>query len=112
MRVPVRIAHSESVNVEFERPISVEEAKAALAKAPGVVLMDEYEGRVPAADPRGRARTTRSSAACAGPGHPNALNLWVVADNLRKGAATNAVQVAEELIRRGIVASGSRAGDQ
>ena len=101
--MPVRIGHSEAVNVEFERPISVEEAKAALAKAPGVVLMDETKGEFPQpihAAGRdhmfvGRVRKD--------PGHPNGLNLWVVADNLRKGAATNAVQIAEELIRRGIV---------
>ena len=104
VRVPVKISHCESINVEFERPISVEEAKAALAKAPGVVLMDETQG---GAFPQpihaegkdatfvGRIRQDL--------GRATALNLWVVADNLRKGAATNAVQVAEELIKRGIV---------
>ena len=80
------------------------EAKAALAKAPGVVLMDEAQGRVPAADPRRGAATTRSSAGCGRTRrNPNALSLWVVADNLRKGAASNAVQCAEELVKRGIV---------
>jgi aspartate-semialdehyde dehydrogenase len=103
VRVPVRISHSEAVNVEFERPISVEEAKAALLRAPGVILMDETKGEFPqpllatGSDSTfvGRVRQDLSN--------PNALNLWLVADNLRKGAASNAVQIAEELIRRGIV---------
>ena len=63
--------------------------------------MDEFEGRVPTADPRRPAATTRSSAACGSTRrNPNALNLWLVADNLRKGAASNAVQCAEELVKR------------
>jgi aspartate-semialdehyde dehydrogenase len=103
VRVPVRIAHSLAVTVEFERPIPVAEAKAALARAAGVVLMDESKGEFPqplhAADHDetfvGRVRQD--------PSNPNALCLWVVADNLRKGAATNAVQCAEELVKRGIV---------
>jgi aspartate-semialdehyde dehydrogenase len=101
-RVPVRTGHSEAVNVEFHRPITVEQARAALAKAPGVVVVDDYaRGQVPlplAAEGRdetfvGRIRKD--------PTVPHGLNLWVVADNLRKGAATNAVQIAEELLRRG-----------
>ncbi|HJZ90679.1 MAG TPA: aspartate-semialdehyde dehydrogenase [Gemmataceae bacterium] len=103
VRVPVRIAHSEAVNVEFERPISVADAKAALAKAPGVVLLDETKGDVPQPIHAAGQDHTYVGRVRKDPGHPNALNLWVVADNLRKGAATNAVQVAEELIRRGIV---------
>jgi aspartate-semialdehyde dehydrogenase len=100
VRVPVRVSHSEAINAEFERPISVEQARSALGQAPGVVLMDEAKGEVPQpihAEGRdevfvGRIRKD-PSAACA-------LNLWVVADNLRKGAASNAVQIAEVLIRR------------
>ena len=101
-RVPVRIGHSEAINLEFERPISAEQARAALRKAPGVIVVDDYaNGQVPL--PLG----------CAGrdevfvgrirkdPTIPNGLNLWVVADNLRKGAASNAVQIAEVLIQRG-----------
>lgn len=103
VRVPVKVAHSEAVNVEFERPISVEEAKAALAKAPGVVLMDETKGEFPQPIHAAGQDHTFVGRVRKDPDHPNALNLWVVADNLRKGAATNAVQVAEELIRRGIV---------
>ena len=101
-RVPVRIGHSESINLEFERPISVEQARAALARGPGIVLVDDYaKGEVPLAlQCEGRdevfvGRIRRD------PTVPHGLNLWVVADNLRKGAATNAVQIAEVLIQRG-----------
>lgn len=100
-RVPVRIGHSESINLEFERPITPEQARAALRQAPGVVLADDYaKGEVPLAltcvgrDEVFVGRIRRD------PTVPHGLNLWVVADNLRKGAATNAVQIAEELVRR------------
>ncbi|HYT91065.1 MAG TPA: aspartate-semialdehyde dehydrogenase [Gemmataceae bacterium] len=101
-RVPVRIGHSEAINLEFERPITVEQAREALRRAPGIVLVDEPGKRdVPMplhAEGRdevfvGRIRRD--------PTVPNGLNLWVVADNLRKGAATNAVQIAEVLVQRG-----------
>jgi aspartate-semialdehyde dehydrogenase len=100
-RVPVRIGHSEAINLEFHRPITVEQARHALRNAPGIVLMDDAaKGEVPlalAAEGRdevfvGRIRRD--------PTIPNGLNLWVVADNLRKGAATNAVQIAEVLLQR------------
>lgn len=99
VRVPVRVSHSEAVNIEFERPISVSQARKALADAPGVVLMDETQGQVPQpihAEGRdevfvGRIRRDDSV--------PHGLNLWLVADNLRKGAASNAVQIAEHLVR-------------
>jgi aspartate-semialdehyde dehydrogenase len=101
-RVPVRIGHSEAINLEFERPITVERAREALRHAPGIVLVDDLEkGHVPLAlQAEGRdevfvGRVRRD------PTVPNGLNLWVVADNLRKGAATNAVQIAEVLVRRG-----------
>ena len=103
VRVPVRIAHSEAINVEFARPISIAEAKAALAKAPGVVLMDETKGEFPQPIHAAGSDFTFVGRVRLDPSNPNALNLWVVADNLRKGAASNAVQCAEELIRRGIV---------
>jgi aspartate-semialdehyde dehydrogenase len=100
-RVPVRIGHSEAVNLEFHQPITVEQARAALRRAPGVVLCDDpAKGEVPLPlDVAGRdevfvGRLRRD------PTVPHGLNLWVVADNLRKGAATNAVQIAEELVRR------------
>jgi aspartate-semialdehyde dehydrogenase len=100
-RVPVRIGHSEAINLEFHDPISVAEARAALRRAPGVVLLDDAAaGEVPLAlDVVGRdevfvGRIRRD------PTVPNGLNLWVVADNLRKGAATNAVQIAQVLMER------------
>jgi aspartate-semialdehyde dehydrogenase len=101
-RVPVRVGHSEAINLEFERPITPDEARAALRKAPGVIVLDDYaKGEVPlplASAGRdevfvGRIRRD--------PTVPYGLNLWVVADNLRKGAATNAVQIAEVLVARG-----------
>lgn len=104
VRVPVRTGHSEAINIEFHSAISLEQAKAALAKAPGVVLMDGYApGKVPTplqAEDRdevfvGRVRKD--------PTVPFGLQIWVVSDNLRKGAATNAVQIAQEMIRQGIV---------
>lgn len=100
VRVPVRVSHSEAVNIEFERPISVEQAKAALAQAPGVVLLDETKGEAPQPiHVEGRdevfvGRVRRDESVASG------LNLWLVADNLRKGAASNAVQIAEQLLNR------------
>jgi aspartate-semialdehyde dehydrogenase len=103
VRVPVKVSHSESVNVEFDRPISVEQAKAALLRAPGVVLMDETKGEFPQPIHATGTDQTYVGRVRLDPSNPNALNLWLVADNLRKGAATNAVQCAEELLRQGIV---------
>ncbi|MFN4258854.1 MAG: aspartate-semialdehyde dehydrogenase [Gemmataceae bacterium] len=101
-RVPVRIGHSEAINLEFHQPITVEQARAALRQAPGIVLFDDYaQGQVPLAlDATGRdevfvGRIRRD------PSVPHGLNLWVVADNLRKGAATNAIQIAEVLVQKG-----------
>jgi aspartate-semialdehyde dehydrogenase len=101
-RVPVRIGHSEAINLEFERPITVDQARAAMRHAPGVVLVDDKgNGEVPMPiNCEGRdevfvGRIRRD------PTVANGLNLWVVADNLRKGAATNAVQIAEVLVQRG-----------
>jgi aspartate-semialdehyde dehydrogenase len=103
-RVPVRIGHSEAINVEFEQPISPEQAREALRRAPGILVVDDYaKGQVPlalAAEGRdevfvGRIRRD--------PSVPSGLNLWVVADNLRKGAATNAVQIAEVLVRENLL---------
>jgi aspartate-semialdehyde dehydrogenase len=100
VRVPVYCSHSESVNVETEKKLSAQAAKDLLRDAPGVLLVDEPENNVyPMAIDAvgkdatcvGRIREDNSIA--------NGLNLWVVADNLRKGAALNAVQIAEILIR-------------
>ena len=100
VRVPVFCSHSESVNVETVAKLSAEEAKQILREAPGVIVADEPQSNVyPMAIEAvgkdatyvGRIREDQSVA--------NGLNLWVVADNLRKGAALNAVQIAEILIR-------------
>jgi aspartate-semialdehyde dehydrogenase len=103
VRVPVRISHSEAVNVEFDRPVSAADAKAVLAKAAGVVLLDESKGEFPQPLHAAGSDHTFVGRVRQDPSNPHALNLWIVADNLRKGAASNAVQCAEELVRRGIV---------
>ena len=98
VRVPVLVGHSESVNVQTRKPLSPEECREILAAAPGVVVVDDPgDGIYPLAiDVEGRddvlvGRIRRD------PSHERCLNLWVVGDNLRKGAATNAVQLAEIL---------------
>ena len=108
-RVPVRIGHSEAINLEFERPISVPSKHAALCemRSRGIVLLDDYaKGEVPLAlQCEGRDETFVGRIR-KDPTIPNGLNLWVVADNLRKGAATNAVQIAEVLVQRGWLKKG------
>lgn len=101
VRVPVRTGHSESINIEFENPVSVEQARDALSNAPGVVVKDDpMNGVVPLVqDAVGRDETFVGRIR-KDPTVANGLNLWVVADNLRKGAATNAVQIAEHLVRQ------------
>ena len=100
VRVPVPFCHGESILVETERPISVDEARRLWAKAPGVTVVDDpatksYPLAVDAAGRDdvfvGRIRRDLS--------RPNVLLFWCVSDNLRKGAATNAVQIAEELLK-------------
>ncbi|HEX4113100.1 MAG TPA: aspartate-semialdehyde dehydrogenase [Stellaceae bacterium] len=98
VRVPVFVGHAEAVHVEFETAISVEAARAALRKAPGISVVDHRvdEGYVTPKEAAGEdsvfvSRIRRD------PTVPNGLALWVVADNLRKGAALNAVQIAEVL---------------
>jgi aspartate-semialdehyde dehydrogenase len=102
IRVPVRVGHSATMLVETERPLSPDEARAALAAFPGVVVIDEPgENRFPTPlDVEGRdevlvGRVRRDLSS-------DRLWLWQVSDNLRKGAATNAAQIAEELIQRGL----------
>ena len=100
VRVPVFCGHSESVNVETERKLTAADAKALLREAPGIIVADEPENNIypMAIDAVGKDATyvgrIREDDSV-----PNGLNLWVVADNLRKGAALNAVQIAEILIR-------------
>jgi aspartate-semialdehyde dehydrogenase len=100
VRVPVFIGHGEAVNVEFERQLSEDDARAALRRAPGVTVVDHRvdEGYVTPAEAAGEdqvyvSRIRRDPTVSYG------LNMWVVADNLRKGAALNAVQIAEILVR-------------
>ncbi len=104
VRVAVYRGHSESVNVQTERPFAIPEVRSLLEKAPGVKVLDDpanlvYPTALDAADRDevfvGRIR--------ADPTVPNGLNFWVVSDNLRKGAALNAVQIAETLIARGLL---------
>jgi aspartate-semialdehyde dehydrogenase len=104
VRVPVVIGHSETVNVEFEKPVEIEKIRSALSAFEGVVVMDnpskleypmpfELAGRDEVFV--GRIRQDLS--------HPNAINMWVVADNIRKGAALNAIQIAEKMIEMGLI---------
>jgi len=109
VRVPVYTSHSESVNVQTREPLSPEQCRELLAEAPGVIVLDNPgDGIYPLAiDAAGRdevfvGRIRRD------PSHERCLNLWVVGDNLRKGAATNAVQLAELLMQRGLLGEGRR----
>ncbi len=100
VRIPVKYGHSEAIHLELKEPLSAENAREILAAAPGVVVIDEHkDGGYPTAvtegegtDPVyvGRIREDIS--------HPRGLNMWVVSDNLRKGAALNSIQIAEALI--------------
>ena len=104
VRIPVMGGHSESVNVEFENEFDLDEVRQLLSKAPGVVLVDDpsrqqYPMPKDAHDKDevfvGRLRRDETQ--------PRTLNLWIVSDNLRKGAATNAVQIAEYLMAKGLL---------
>lgn len=104
VRVPVFIGHSESVVIECERPVDLAQARAALKHAPGVILHDTHEdgGYITPIECQGEdavyvSRLRRD------PTVPNGLAFWCVADNLRKGAALNAVQIAESLIAQGLL---------
>ena len=108
VRVPVTGGHSESVNVEFLRPYDLREARDLMAGMPGVVIMDDpatntYPMPLFAYDKDdvfvGRIRRDASA--------PNALNFWCVSDNIRKGAATNAVQIAQALLNKGYLGNGT-----
>jgi aspartate-semialdehyde dehydrogenase len=103
-RVPIRIGHSEAINVEFERPLSPDQARTALASAPGVIVLDDpASGQIPLPlSLAGRDEVFVGRIRC-DPTVPHGLNMWVVADNLRKGAATNAVQIAEILVQRSLL---------
>jgi aspartate-semialdehyde dehydrogenase len=104
VRVPVFIGHSEVVNIELEEPLSVEEARQILARAPGCVVLDRHEpgGYVTPYESAGEDATyisrIREDATV-----ENGLVLWCVSDNLRKGAALNTIQIAETLIKRKLI---------
>jgi len=104
VRIPTSGGHSESVNVEFEHDFDLKEVRQLLSETPGVVLQDNtatnlYPMPIFAHDKDdvfvGRLRRDETQ--------PNTLNMWIVADNLRKGAATNAIQIGEALIERGLL---------
>jgi aspartate-semialdehyde dehydrogenase len=101
VRVPVFVGHSEAVNVEFERPITAQRARAILREAPGVLVVDKHEdgGYITPIECAGEDATYVSRIR-KDPTVEHGLSLWVVSDNLRKGAALNAVQIAECLINR------------
>ena len=97
VRIPVFYGHSEAVHIETREPISVEAARELLAKAPGVTMLGDRELATPVehgagTDPVFVSRLRKDIS------HPNGLNMWVVADNVRKGAALNSVQIAELLL--------------
>lgn len=104
VRVPVYYGHSESINIEFENTYQLSELKELLANAPGIVIQDDLENNIypTAAEIAGKnevfiGRIRRDESV------QNGLNLWVVADNIRKGAATNAVQIAELMIKNNLI---------
>jgi aspartate-semialdehyde dehydrogenase len=104
VRVPVENAHSEAVNAEFEREISVEEARRLLEGAPGVCVVDEPgSSQYPTARQASGRDEVFVGRIRKDPSRANALDLWCVADNVRKGAALNAVQIAEKAIEMGLV---------
>ena len=104
VRVPVFIGHSEAVNIEFEKPITADEARDILREAPGCLVIDKREdgGYITPLESAGEDATyisrIREDSTI-----DNGLSLWMVSDNLRKGAALNAVQIAELLIERGLI---------
>ncbi len=104
VRVPVFVSHSEAVNIEFEEPISADEAREILRESPGCLVVDKREdgGYVTPYEATGEDATyisrIREDATV-----ENGLNMWVVSDNLRKGAALNTIQIAELLVNRGLL---------
>ncbi|WP_181703420.1 aspartate-semialdehyde dehydrogenase [Chthonobacter albigriseus] len=104
VRVPVFVSHSEAVNIEFEEPITADEARNILREAPGCLVIDKHEpgGYITPYEATGEDATyisrIREDATV-----DNGLSMWIVSDNLRKGAALNAVQIAEVLVNRGLI---------
>jgi aspartate-semialdehyde dehydrogenase len=110
VRVPVFIGHSEAVTIEFEQPLSEEEARDILRNAPGCIVIDKREngGYVTPHEAAGEDATYISRIRT-DPTIDNGLVMWIVADNLRKGAALNAVQIAESLINRKLIQAKKKA---
>jgi aspartate-semialdehyde dehydrogenase len=110
VRVPVFIGHSEAVNVEFENPITADEARETLRNAPGCIVIDKHEpgGYLTPHEAAGEDATyisrIREDATV-----ENGLVMWIVSDNLRKGAALNAIQIAECLINRKLITAKRKA---
>jgi len=104
VRVPVFVGHSEAVNIEFENEISADEARAILREAPGCLVIDKREpgGYMTPFESAGEDATYISRIR-EDPTVENGLNIWVVSDNLRKGAALNTIQIAELLVNRGLL---------
>ncbi len=106
VRVPVFVGHGEAVNLEFASPITADEARDVLREAPGVMVVDKREpgGYITPVDSQGEDASfvsrIREDATV-----ENGLALWVVSDNLRKGAALNTIQIAETLIARGLISA-------
>ena len=104
VRIPVMGGHSESVNIEFENDFEIKDIFELIKNTPGIILEDDIKNQIYPMPMNahnkdevfvGRIRRDESQ--------PKSLNLWIVADNLRKGAATNAVQIAEHLVRTGLI---------
>ena len=105
VRVPVFVGHSEAVNLEFEEPLDAEDARDLLREAPGIMVVDkpeEVDGWVSPVEAAGDFAVFVSRIRN-DPTVEHGLNLWVVSDNLRKGAALNAVQIAQLLDEQGII---------
>ncbi|WAP70287.1 aspartate-semialdehyde dehydrogenase [Jiella pelagia] len=104
VRVPVFIGHSEAVNIEFDKPITADEARDILRQAPGCLVIDKHEdgGYITPYESAGEDATYISRIR-EDQTLENGLNIWVVSDNLRKGAALNTVQIAELLVNRGLL---------
>ena len=110
VRVPVFVSHSEAVNIEFENPITDDEARDILRSAPGCLVIDKREpgGYVTPYEAAGEDATYISRIRT-DPTIDNGLEMWVVSDNLRKGAALNAIQIAEALINRKLLPAKKKA---
>ena len=110
VRVPVFVGHSEAVNIEFENPISEDEAREILRSAPGCLVFDKREpgGYTTPYECVGEDATYISRIRT-DPTVDNGLEMWVVSDNLRKGAALNAIQIAESLINRKLIKAKQKA---